>query len=121
MRKTALLDNLEFHDNVPFSEPLLVDNHVRILRFMLRPGQTIAEHNAPSSPFYAVIVKGSGTFTDGEGKSHSVKPNDLLVFDIAEQHSVQAGDEDFVFLGILQNAPHVRPDHVGGRMAESDS
>ena len=121
MRKTSLLENLEFHDNTPYSEPLLVDKHTRILRFMLKPGQTIAEHNAPSSTFVAVILKGTGTFTDGEGNAHHVRPHDLLAFDVAERHSVTAGDKDFVFLGILQNAPNVRPDHIGGTMAGSDA
>ncbi len=120
MRKTALLENLTFHDNTPYSEPLLVDANARILRFMLKPGQSIAEHNAPSSPFYVVILHGRGIFTDGLGARHLVEPHDLLVFDIAENHSVQAGDEPFVFLGILQHAPSVRPDHVGGSLASDE-
>ena len=116
MLRTALLEDLDFHESTPNSEPLFIDSRARILRFMLKAGQSISEHNAPSSAFYAVILQGSGTFTDGQGVAHVVKPNDLLVFDVAENHAVQAGDEDFVFLGILQNAPQVRPDHVGGTM-----
>ena len=117
MRKTELLENLIFHDNKPYSEPLFVDERARLLRFTMKPGQTISEHNAPSSAFYAIILRGEGTFSDGQGASHPVKPNDLLVFDVAENHSVQAGDTEFVFLGILQSAPRARPGHVGGAMA----
>ena len=120
MLKTNLLDNLAFHEGLPYSEPLFVDNHARLLRFTLRPGQSIAEHNAPSSPFYVIGLVGSGIFTDGDGASHTVKPNDLLVFDAGENHSVAAESVDFVFLGILLGAPNVRDDHVGGTMTRPD-
>ena len=116
MRHSALLENLVFK-SVPNSEALYVDSRARILRFMLKPGQVIAEHNAPSSPFYVVVIKGTGVFSDGKGQRHDVKPNDLLVFDVAENHSVAAGDVDFIFVGILQSAPGARADHVGGTMA----
>ncbi len=121
MRHIALLDQLEFNDDRAHSEPLFVDSHARLLRFALRPGQSIAEHNAPNSPFYVVGVAGRGVFTDGDGESHMVLPNDLLVFDVGEKHSVAAGDEDFVFLGILLSAPQVRDGHIGGTMARPDS
>lgn len=120
MRKTELLERLVFHDNKPYSEPLFVDEHARLLRFTLKPGQKIEEHNAPSSAFYAIILRGEGIFTDGQGTAHPVKPNDLLIFDVAENHSVRAGDTEFVFLGILQSAPRVRPGHVGGALACND-
>ena len=120
LRKTALLENLVFHEKKANSEPLLVDEHARLLRFTLKPGQSIDEHNAPGSAFYAIILRGEGVFTDGRGNAHAVKPADLLVFDVAENHSVQAGNADFVFLGILQSAPQVRPGHVGGAMAAGE-
>ncbi len=121
MRSMPLFDKLIFHENHPYSEPLYVDKHGRILRFTFKPGQTIAEHNVPSSPFYVVILKGEGIFTDGEGQEHAVRPNDLLVFDVAENHSVRAGDNEFVFLGILHNAPNVRPEHVSGTMVDREA
>lgn len=120
MRYIALLDQLEFNEDRAHSEPLFVDQHARILRFTLKPGQVIAEHNAPSSPFYVVGLAGRGEFTDGGGDRHPVHPNDLLIFDVAEKHSVAAGDEEFVFLGILLSAPQVRDDHIGGTMAKPD-
>ena len=118
MRSLSLLNNPVFHDDKPYSEPLYIDSHGRILRFMLKPGQTIVEHKTPTSPFYVVVLQGVGFFTDGEGQETQVKPNDLLVFDLGEKHSVRAGDNDFIFLGILHNAPNVRPDHVSGTMVE---
>ncbi len=51
MRTTNLLENLEFHGERPYAQPLYVDEHGRVIRFMLKPGQTIEEHRAPSSPF----------------------------------------------------------------------
>lgn len=96
-----------------------MDNHAKILLFTLRPGQSIAEHSAPSSPFYVVVLQGTGTFTDGNRKAHSVEPNDLLVFDAAERHSVTAGDQDFIFRGILQQESAVRQNHLGGSMAKT--
>ena len=50
MHATSLLDKLDFHDKNPYAEPLLVDDTGRILRFTLRPGQSVREHSAPHSP-----------------------------------------------------------------------
>jgi quercetin dioxygenase-like cupin family protein len=47
MKAYSLLENLEFHDKNPYAEPLLVNENSRILRFTLRPGQEVREHEAP--------------------------------------------------------------------------
>ncbi len=55
MRTTHLLEDLEFHESAPNAAPLYVDEHGRVLRFTLKPGQSIREHDAPHSPFYVVV------------------------------------------------------------------
>ncbi len=119
MKTFKLLDDLEFHSARPFAQPLLVDKNSRLLRFMLRPGQRIEEHRAPSSPFYAVILEGRGIFTGPDGTELEVGPSDLLVFDEDEPHSVRALDEDFIFLGILREVSSAKQE-AGGVIGRED-
>lgn len=101
MQAINLLENQKFNDAHAHAEPLHVDKNGRAILFTLRPGQTIAEHHAPSSPFYVVILSGQGVFTGGNGLELTAGPNSLLVFDPGENHSVRALQDDFVFIGFL--------------------
>lgn len=105
MHATPLLDKLEFHDKNPYAEPLLVDETGRILRFTLRPGQSVREHSAPHSPVYIVVLKGRGIFAGGEGPEQEFGPNTLLTFAAGEGHAITALDEDLVFVAFLHGAP----------------
>jgi quercetin dioxygenase-like cupin family protein len=111
-----LLENLEFHDKHPYSQPLFVDEHGRILRFMLKPGQSIIDHNVPHSPFYIVVLQGQGIFKGGDGKEIQCGPNTLLIFNPAENHGLRALDENLVFIGFLQGVPTTRPGKIGGEL-----
>jgi quercetin dioxygenase-like cupin family protein len=102
MNTYQLLQNPSFRDQNPIAEPLAVGQHGRILRFMLKPGQSIREHNVPSSPFFVVVLQGQGIFTGGDGQEQQVGPNTLLTFEPGEEHSVRALDEALVFVGLLQ-------------------
>lgn len=104
MKTVNLLENWQFNSKGPHAEPLHVDKNGRAILFTLKAGQTIHEHNAPSSPFYVVVLSGKGVFTGGDGREETVGANTLLVFDPAEQHVVRALDE-LVFVGFLHGAP----------------
>ncbi len=104
MKVTNLLENLKFGDKDAHAEPVHSDRKGRAILFTLRPGQSIREHNAPSSPFFVVVLKGKGIFAGGDGKEQSCGPNSLLVFDPGENHAIRAVDE-LVFVGILHGAP----------------
>ncbi len=104
MKVTNLLENLKFGSKEPLAEPLHVDKEGRAILFTLKPGQSIREHNAPSSPFFVVVLKGKGVFTGGDGVERTCGPNTLLVFDAAEQHAIRAAEE-LVFVGFLHGAP----------------
>jgi quercetin dioxygenase-like cupin family protein len=104
MKSINLLENWQFSDSRPHAEPLHVDTNGRAILFNLKPGQSIREHNVPSSPFFVVILNGQGVFSGGDGVEQTVGPNTLLVFDPAEQHIVRALDE-LVFVGFLHGAP----------------
>ena len=121
MRVMELTEGLEFRENKPNSQPLYVDANGRILRFALRPGQSIDEHSAPNSPFYVTVLQGKGIFTGGDGQEREVGPNTLLVFDPAERHSVRAVDEDLVFIGFLHGVGSARPDKVGGLLGQESN
>lgn len=114
MESFALLGNLEFHDQVAYAQPLLVDKDARILRWMLKPGQEVREHSVPGSPFYVVILKGRGGFTGPDGAEEIFGAGSLLLYAPGECHSVRALDEELVFIGFLQGVEAMRPDRIGG-------
>ncbi len=120
MRIEHLLENLEYHDDNPYAQPIYVDAHGRILRFTLKAGQTITEHNSPHSPFYLIVLQGQGIFSGGDGKEQQFGPNTLLIFDPAENHAIHAPHENLVFVGFLQGVPTARLGKIGGELGRED-
>lgn len=104
MQSINLSNATVFHDQNPFAKPLHVDKNGRALLFALHPGQSIKEHNAPSSPIYIVIIKGQGVFSDDDGKEQTYGPGNLLIFNPQENYAVRA-IEELVFLSFLHGAP----------------
>ena len=82
MLSIPLNDNWVFHDLDPYAEPLFVGESGRILRFALKPGQSVREHTAPHSPVYIVVLKGTGLFSGSDAQEQSFGPGALLVFDV---------------------------------------
>ncbi len=105
MKTTNLSVNWKFSDKGAHAEPLYVNENGRVILFTLKPDQFIREHNAPSTPFYVVVLSGKGVFAGGDGKEQTVGPNTLLMFDPGENHSIRAIDE-LVFVGFLHGVPH---------------
>jgi quercetin dioxygenase-like cupin family protein len=66
MKTAQLLSDLEFHDEHPYAQPLFVAETGRVLRFLLKAGQRIDDHNVPGSPFFVVVLKGQGVFTGAD-------------------------------------------------------
>jgi quercetin dioxygenase-like cupin family protein len=104
MKLINLKENWEFDNKGAHAQPLYADKNGRAILFTLKPGQSIREHNAPSSPFYLVILSGQGVFSGGDNLEQTFGPNTLLVFDPGEDHFVRALDE-LVFVGFLHGAP----------------
>jgi quercetin dioxygenase-like cupin family protein len=117
MRTLQLMQDLEFHDLEAHAQPLFVDKNGRVLRFTLKPGQSIKEHKAPNSPFYVVVLKGQGMFSGGDGQEKSFGPNSLLIFDPGENHMIRAVQEELIFVGFLHGVAGAREKKVGGQMA----
>lgn len=105
MLSIPLHDNLVFHDKDPYAEPLFVDTTSRILRFALKPGQSVREHMAPHSPVTIVILKGSGLFSGADNQEQRLGSGTLLVFDVGETHAIRAEAEELVFVAILHGVP----------------
>ncbi len=103
MKTIPLMENWRFNEKGPHAEPLHADPNGRVILFTLKPGQTIREHNAPSSPFYVVILQGRGVFSGSDGIEQTLGPDTLLLFDPAEQHKIRAIDQ-LVFVGFLHGA-----------------
>ncbi len=106
MKSFNLQENVLFGDKQAKAEPLHVDEHGRILRFALRPGQEVREHSAPHSPVNIIILKGHGLFSGGDGQEQSFGSGEMLLFAPGEQHAIKALDEPLVFLVILHEAPN---------------
>ncbi len=117
MKSAGLLEHVEFREAGPNAQPLYVDKYGRVLRFALEPGQTIMGHQVPDSPFYVVVLQGHGRFTNSHGEQRRVGPNDLLLFQPGEEHSVSAENEEFVFVGFMQGAPSNTSDKTGGELS----
>lgn len=105
MKKMNLLENQEFNDLNPHVQTLLANNHNRIMRFMLKPGQLLKEHQSPSSAVNIVVLEGHGLFSDAEGNTQELGPLDLIVYEPGEKHAVQALEQNLVFLAILKESP----------------
>ena len=118
MKSKQLLDDLAFHQSIPFAQPLFVRHDGRVLRWMLQPGQQITEHSVPHSPFYVVVLKGHGMFAASGEQEQAFGPNSLLIFDPGEAHTVRALGEELVFIGFLQGVADMRPDRTGGEMTD---
>ena len=114
MKSFQLLGDLKFSGKRPEADPIYVDRNGRIIRFELEPGQEIKPHNAPDSPFYAIVLKGEGMFAGADRKPERFGPNSLLIFEPGEDHSIRALEENLVFVGILHGAPSNVSDKVGG-------
>jgi quercetin dioxygenase-like cupin family protein len=108
MLSIPLHDNLVFHDKDPYAEPLFVDKTGRILRFTLKPGQSVREHMAPHSPVYIVILKGIGIFSGGDNREQRFGPGTLLVFNAGEMHAIRTDGEELVFVAFLHGAPEAQ-------------
>ncbi len=120
MRSTALLKDFEFHEARPNAQALYVDQHGRVIRFTLKPGQSIKAHRVPDSPFYVIVLKGHGRLTGSEGVERRFGPNDLVLFDPAEEHSIAADDEELVFVGFLQGVPANTSEKTGGQLSRQE-
>ena len=105
MKTILLSENVTFHDDQVHAEPLHVDQHGRVLRFALKPGQAVKEHSAPHSPVNIIVLQGHGVFAGGDKQESQLGPNTLLVINPGEMHAIRALDEDLVFLVILHGAP----------------
>lgn len=104
MKVTGLLENLKFGDKEAHAEPIHSDRQGRAILFTLKSGQSIREHNAPSTPFFVVVLRGRGVFAGGDGVDRTCGPDSLLVFDPGENHTIRALEE-LVFIGILHGSP----------------
>ncbi len=119
MKATQILSKAQFRDEGPSADPLYVDKNGRAILFALKPGQSIKGHEVPDSPFYVVVLQGHGFFAGSDGKERRVGPNELLVFDPGEAHTVRAGDDNLVFLGFLHGVPSNTSEKVGGEIAHT--
>ncbi len=120
MKAMNLLENLEFHNRNPYAEPLYVEKEGRVLRFTLKPGESVREHQGHDSPFYVVVLKGTGIFAGGDGEERKFGPDSLVIFGAHESHHVRAEGEELVFVGFLHGAEGNVSGTVGGKLGRGE-
>ena len=101
MKTLSLLEGPEFSESRPQAEPLLIDESGRVLRFALKPGQSIKRHCAPNAEVHIILLSGSGMFAGEDEQEKLVRSNEMLVFRPGEMHTVRALDEELVFVALL--------------------
>lgn len=116
MKTMPLLEELEFDNKDAHAQPLFVDRNGRVIRFTLKPGQSIKAHTSPSSPFYIVVLNGKGIFATPTGGEQTLGPNSLAIFDAQETHIVRALDEELVFIGFMRGEPSNVSMRTGGKL-----
>jgi len=104
MEYVDLMQDIKFNDSHPIAQSIHADKNGRLLQFALEPGQELKEHSNSSSPVYLLILKGEGVFR-GEGTETVAGPGSIVIYDPDEKHSVQARDEELVFVAILHGSP----------------
>lgn len=105
MEHINLMDGIQFNEKRGIARPIHVDKNGRLLEFALRPGQEIKEHSSPSSPVYLIVLIGEGLFRGSGNAEIKAGPGSILIFDVDEKHSIQALDEDLVFVAVLHGSP----------------
>lgn len=98
-------ENIHFNDSHAIAETLFVNDNNRLLRFSLKPGQSIKEHSSPSSPVFITIVRGKGLFWGEDGVKKEIDQDSMIVFKKHEFHGISALDEELVFIAVLHGAP----------------
>jgi quercetin dioxygenase-like cupin family protein len=113
MRTENLMQDWEFNDKDqdPRAQGLYVTHDSRILRFALRPGQSIPDFDSPHSPQYIVVLSGQGIFSGAGGREQTLGPNSLVVFEAGENHSIRAMNEDLVFISFEHGVSGRRPEN----------
>lgn len=68
----------------------------------LEPGASIGMHAHENNEDAYIIVSGTGTFTDSEGKKTEVKAGDVTIARKGQSHALEnTGDEPLVFLDVI--------------------
>ncbi len=120
MQTMNLLHGIEFTPDHPDAQALYVSRTGRVLRWNLKPGQRIQAHSVPDSPFYVVVLQGTGMFTGGDGKEYPIRANNLVIFEPGEKHSIRALDENLVFVGFLEGVPSNTSEKIGGMLGHAE-
>lgn len=105
MEYVNLMEGVEFNDAHGIARPIHADENGRLLQFALLPGQAIKEHSSPSSPVYLVVLKGKGVFTGGDNARAEAEAGSIVMLEPGEKHSIQALDEELVFVAVLHGSP----------------
>jgi quercetin dioxygenase-like cupin family protein len=86
--------------------------NVRVVAFVLEPGQEVGVHESPSS-VVVHVVRGDGRFTGAAGEAQ-LGVGQTAVFEPGEPHGMGAGPEGLHFLAAITPGPSAALQTLGG-------
>ena len=107
MKSLSLLENVEFHAQSPYAEPLFVSDEP--VSYASRCGQARSCRSTMRRihPCLLRCCK-AGDCSRAPMVSAAFGPNSLVIFDAGENHSIRALNEDLVVLVFLREAPDAK-------------
>lgn len=81
----------------------LKDQVIKEIGWMtLQPGDSIGLHKHETNEDAYIIISGTGTFTDSDGKTYAVKAGDVTIARKGQSHAlINNGKEPLVFLDVI--------------------
>ena len=81
----------------------LKDQAIKEIGWMtLQPGDSIGFHKHEANEDAYIIISGTGTFTDNDGKEYEVKAGDVTIARKGQGHALKnKGSEPLVFLDVI--------------------
>lgn len=116
MKAFNLVENLKYDDDRAHAEPMIVWDTGRVLRFTFKPGQSIPEADAPSSPMFYLILQGGAIFTDHAGNVQHYGPNMMIAYEPGETFEIKAGSEGVVMVAVMRETQMARRESARGGM-----
>jgi quercetin dioxygenase-like cupin family protein len=102
MKLVRMLEDLTFDEVGLYAQNINTDQVGKIIRYMLKEGQTLEERRPPYVPVYYVVLQGTAHVSkESTGEQTDCGPGTLISFAEKEGYCIQAVKGDLVLVGFL--------------------